>query len=547
MASGKIQERPVVSPGRFLFARWLVGLLAAVLIGLQGAWLEQIPTLLSAVALAAWLTLTTAALRLLGAQGQWLTRPTALWILAGDCLMSAVVVRAVGSMQSPTLLLLALPVLGGGFLQQWRPGLLLGLFASLLYGLIGLEGARRGMLPGALWSLIAFHTLLFASMGLMAGLLGRQMLSSLREAAATRSELETVRLTTDRVLHALTCGLIAVDAAGRIQSINPEARRLLGLPAGAADLSGGVAERNQGLLALLALAREDCRAREVELTLRGPAEQDFPAWIKVSPAFGDQGTLHGLVALFWDLTERKRQEDYARRRERLAMVGEMSAGLAHEIRNSLKPITGSIELLQKRTPIGPELQPLLDLITREAASLEAFLSQFLTLARDKTLKLVQIDLEDLIGKEAQALQVGRTRDPGDVAIHVSGNGALQLEGDPDWLRQAFRNVMLNALEADPAGRVEVRLERFERDGRPWIRTRVSDHGPGLAGIDPREVFDPFRTTKPHGSGLGLPIAQRGVEEHGGRIAFDTSWPEGGCVVIELPEQRVPPTAADHAA
>jgi PAS domain S-box-containing protein len=516
MGEANSTDRPVLSPGRFLLARLLVGVLAAGLIGLQGAWLGRPATMYAALLLAAWLSATTAALAAGGRRRGAAGGAPAMVVLFGDCLATGVVVRAAGSLSSPTLLLMALPVLGGGMLYQWRPGLLLGLFASLLYALIGLVDARLGMLPGALWSLIALHTLLFASMGAAAGLLGRQMAASLREAAETRTEMAAVRLSTDRVLEALSCGVIAVDPAGMARAVNPEAGRLLGLSVEGAPLPREVAEANQELMAMLAAGSVERRPAEAELWLAGASGERFPAWVKLSPVIDAEGRMHGLVALISDLTAYKRLEELARQRERLAMVGELSAGLAHEIRNSLKPITGSIELLQGR--------------------LEAFLSQFLTLARDKTLKLEDIDLEDLIEREARALQVGRGCEGRPLRIVAEGDGGHHVRGDRQWLRQVFRNVILNAFEADPLGRVEARLERFERDGRRWTRTRIVDGGAGLSGLDQREAFRPFRTTKPGGSGLGLPIAQRGVEEHSGRIAFDPGWPRGGCVVIELPDE-----------
>ncbi len=548
MGNASAGIRPVVTPGRFLLARWLVGLLAAGLIGLQGAWLAQPATAISGLMLAGWLSLTTAALAVHTRGRRSVGGAPALAMLFGDSIATAVVVRAAGPLYSPTLLLMALPVLGGGMLFQWRPGLLLGLFASLLYALIGFLDEREGLLPRALWSLIAFHTLLFTSMGAAAGLLGRQTAASLREAAETRTELAEVRLSTDRIFAALTCGLVAVDKAGAVRTVNPEARRLLGLEGADPAFPPAVAERNQELMALLAGTLAQVGPAEAELWLAGANGRRFPAWVKLSPVTDSDGRSHGRVALISDLTEHKRLEDLARRRERLAMVGELSAGLAHEIRNSLKPITGSIELLHGRMQVPPTAAPLMELITREAASLEAFLSQFLTLARDKTLKLEEIDLEELLETEARALRVGLTHEDRPIRVVAGGRERHRLRGDREWLRQVFRNVILNAIEADPEGRVEARLEAFERDGQRWIRTRIVDRGLGLSGVDHREAFLPFRTTKPGGSGLGLPIAQRGVEEHGGRIGFDTSWPAGGCVVIELPESRMLPEArSGHAA
>lgn len=514
------------APRKYLVIRAVVGLLAALLILLQGertAWM-------AGAGLSAWLTVTT----LGGLLGRWSLRTLALGLF-GDSIVTATVVRATGGAHSPSLLLLTLPVLAGGLILLWRSGLILGLLTALLYGLIAAEQAYQGKLSGELWLLLTFHTLLFGCMGVAAGLLAKRMASSLREAAQSRLELQAYRLSTDHIIETLGCGLIALNADGSVQTLNPEARRLLGIPVVWQELPDPVRARNAELVALLNQGLQaGAQARDIELELWSAPETRIPGWVKIGPAVDADGHSRGLVAVLWDLTERKQLEAVARQRERMAMIGEMSAGLAHEIRNSLKPITGSIELLQAREDLPGQLAPIMELVTGEAAALEAFLSQFLELARDKSVKLEQIDLEDLIGTEIRALKVSgpwATRE-----VVLTGEVGVVMQGDRAWLRQVFRNVMLNALEAAEQGRVEVRIEQFERDMRPWLRARVTDEGPGLVGVDQREAFHPFRTTKPKGTGLGLPIAQRGVTAHGGRIVFDPDWPHGGCVIIELPRE-----------
>jgi len=528
------------SPHRFLLVRALVGVAAAGVVWLQGDGAGA-----PSIWLTGWLLTSSLVVRLLW-QGRGWTDGLLAFALFGDCIAVAATVRATGSLQSPTLLLLTLPVLAGGLLFFWRVGLILGLITALFYGLMAWEQALRGGIPAEFWSLVTFHTLLFTCMGLAAGVLARRMASTLREAAETRSELEAVRLSTDRIIETLTCGLIAMEGTGEVRSLNPEACRLLGLPPGARRIPPAVAEENPALWGMLEAGRRGSpEVGDAEIMVRGADGRAFPAWVKVTPVRTDGGATHGLVALFWDLTERKELEARARQRDRLAAVGELSAGLAHEIRNSLKPITGSIELLQGRVEVPESVRPLMELITREAASLEAFLSQFLALARDKTLKLEEIDLEDLIGDEVRALQVGRSW--GERKVSIATTESCRLQGDRGWLRQVFRNLLLNALEASPGGDIAVQLEQFQREGRPWLRTRILDRGPGLEGVEEHEAFLPFRTTKAGGSGLGLPIAQRGVEEHGGTIAFDKTASDGGCIVVELPESGKVTPGNKHAA
>jgi signal transduction histidine kinase len=238
------------------------------------------------------------------------------------------------------------------------------------------------------------------------------------------------------------------------------------------------------------------------------------------------------VLLFWDLTERKRLERAARRSQQRSAIAQLSGGLAHEIRNSLRPITGCVELLQSQQLLPAAAAPMVDVIMREACSLEAFLSQFLALARDKSLKFEAIDLDELIGQEAHALALAST--PADARVVLEGDRELRVRGDRDWLRQVFRNLILNGLEAKPGGAVRVRLGRIRRHDRPWVRVTVEDEGPGIAPEDRRRAFRAFWSGKPAGTGLGLPIALRGVREHGGCIRLDARRSVGTAVRVELP-------------
>jgi two-component system, NtrC family, sensor histidine kinase PilS len=553
------------APGRFIFIRGLVGLLAAAVIALQGFWNQNPqPVTTTALALVGWLAVSSLLCLVwhrLHSHSSGLIRVA----LFGDCIAMAAVVWATGSLHSPTLLLLALPVLAGGLLFCWGTGVMLGLFTAMLYGLLAMNQMQRGMLPGQLWSLVIFHTLTFTAMGAAAGLLSARIAASARDAAASaldaaasRSELRVVRMSTDRIIASLGVGVLVVDGAGLLVSTNRESERLLqidgtdlGTPISESRLPSALVDIINSSLSASLLASTNStiqdtasgatKIREQELNLPGSDGIEVPVLIK--PALMGDETLgpEGVAILLWDLTERERQEAQIRRREQLAMIGELSAGLAHEIRNSLKPITGSIELLKHGAQKGVNTDEMMELITTESRSLEAFLSQFLTLARDKTLKFEAINLEDLIRREVRAIAVSRANGDGSIPFRSTCDTCIQ--GDREWLRQVFRNGLLNAFEADPEGAVQANCETFERDGRPWILVRIMDCGPGVQAEDAEDVFGPFQTTKLSGTGLGLPIARRGVEEHGGRIYFDTSWSRGACMVVELPVSG--PPAADE--
>ena len=531
---------------RFFLARAVVGALIVLQLLVQGRSPGALSNAWIVPGLLAWIGIGSTAATVRPLLRRW-PRATLGILLALDTVAAAAVIGASGGVGQPTLLWITLPILAGGLLLQWRAGLLLGLEAALLFEVLVLYQGGTLIGFGGLWPGIAYHTTVFVAIGLGAGVLGVRAAAQQREATAARRELERVQLSTDRIVESLGCGLIALDDAGQVRTVNRAARRMLRVaPVGGAHLGRLLGRRNGALVRILRteLRRRD-EPREHEARLTGAEGGRFPALVRTAPLLDADGRCRGLVALIWDLTERKLQEEARRRRERLAAIGELAAGLAHEIRNSLKPITGCIELIEKRGRLDESARPMLDVITRESDALEAFLSQFLTLARDKTLKLEPVDLEDLIGNEVSALLAvdERRRE----RLRIKRGVPVSLRGDRKWLRQILRNLILNGLEASPHGRVTVEHERFQRRGAPWVRLRVSDEGPGFGRLDFSEALKPFRTGKAAGTGLGLSTAMRGIQEHGGRLALDPRGGEGTTVIVELPLAGPPAMSGEDLA
>ncbi|MDM7916872.1 MAG: ATP-binding protein, partial [Candidatus Eisenbacteria bacterium] len=274
------------------------------------------------------------------------------------------------------------------------------------------------------------------------------------------------------------------------------------------------------LAARLASVREE--TGEVHLA-------DVPVEVTTNPVRDREGEAHGLVVLLADLTERRAREEDGRRRERLAVIGELSAGLAHEIRNSLKPITGSVELLRRELPAGePGRDTLMEIILREAEALENFLTEFLTFARDRKLQLEPVPVETLLGEELESLNAT----PGSAFRLVrpaASEPSLRVRADRSCLRQIVRNLGLNALEAGGAP-IELGWRRDGVEAEIFVR----DHGPGIPEELRARVFEPFFTTKPQGTGLGLAIAHDLADRLGGRLVLTPATGGGTRASIRLP-------------
>jgi two-component system sensor histidine kinase HydH len=239
------------------------------------------------------------------------------------------------------------------------------------------------------------------------------------------------------------------------------------------------------------------------------------------------------------LEEREALEGELRRRERLAAVGQLSAGLAHEIRNPLGSIKGAAQILTGDLPTG-DRDRLLAILTEESGRLDRVLTDFLTFARPRPPELRPMDLAACV-RDTVALLATEAAEHGVTIDVLAPAGDLpDVSGDEDLLRQVVWNLVRNGLQAvGRGGRLEIRLDRVSGSlGARWvggcIRMSISDDGPGIAAGDLDRIFNPFFTTRDGGTGLGLAICHRIVADHGGSIEV-ASRPEGGARFdVDLP-------------
>jgi signal transduction histidine kinase len=242
------------------------------------------------------------------------------------------------------------------------------------------------------------------------------------------------------------------------------------------------------------------------------------------------------TAIFQDISDQKRLETLRLRAERLEGIAELSASLAHEIKNPLAGIRSAVEQLSRMAQAGDDERVLTSLVIRESDRLSRLLSEFLDFARVRVTRLEPVDLVQVAADAVALVSAHPDRAEGVSVACIVPEGAVIVSGDDDLLHRATFNLLLNAVQATPPGgavSIEVLTEAQEplppvpgaEDG--VVALRVSDTG---AGVDPEardRLFDPFFTTKPGGSGLGLAVVQRAVEAHRGFVLLDSSTEGGG--------------------
>jgi two-component system sensor histidine kinase PilS (NtrC family) len=297
--------------------------------------------------------------------------------------------------------------------------------------------------------------------------------------------------------------------------------------------------------------RDRVRTTRAEGVITTP-DRRFPIGVTTTYTDGDgRNTDRTATAIFSDISDQKRIETLRLRTERLEGVAELSASLAHEIKNPLASIRSACEQLSLAHTTSDDDKVLTNLVMRESDRLSRLLSEFLDFARVRVSRRTPIDLAR-VGTGAANLALAHPDRPEGVAVRCEAEeGAYFVEGDDDLLHRAVFNLLLNAMQASPAGR-EVTLtvgparpdqldvgNTFTHGG---VALSVADAGPGIPAEIRDRLFDPFFTTKVGGSGLGLAVVQRAIDAHRGLVFLDTG-SSGTCFTIVLPRAtRVTPPA-----
>jgi len=281
------------------------------------------------------------------------------------------------------------------------------------------------------------------------------------------------------------------------------------------------------------LESEHPRAR-AEILVTGPTGKPLPLGMSTNVLHHDGG-FTGLVAVFQDLSEVREMERRARRNETLAEIGALSARIAHELRNGLNPISGSVECLQRELKLEGENAVLMELIGRECARLNRFVTDLLNYSRERDLALEALSVDDELADLGELL-VRHAKRPERVVVSVQpGVREACVRGDREQLRQVWLNLAVNAFDAmADGGRLVVR-QKVADDGRVVIE--FEDSGTGIAAEDLPRVGQPFYTTKQGGTGLGLTIASRIVERHGGTLTLESAPGRGTTVRVGLPADQ----------
>ncbi len=423
--------------------------------------------------------------------------------------------------------LYVLVIFAAALLLPFLDGLLVGLLAIVLYF------ASAWVALGALNGTVLLQVGLFAVVALVAGYLGDRLRQTGKALGEVQTELRRLRLDTGDILDTVSTAVLTVDEEGRLAYVNPAAEEILSLSARdwlsrpvldqldriAPGLGRVIARSGQGRIAIRRFETEPI------------AEDSFVLGVSTTLVEREEGGRPAVTAIFQDITEKKRVEALRMRSERLEAVAELSASLAHEIKNPLASIRSAVEQIAAGEVDPEDGRVLRGLVLRESDRLTRLLAEFIDFARVQVDAPEPIDFASVVREVANVVRAHPDCRDRAIRVQVDESASrLWLRGAEDLLHRAVLNLLLNGVQwAGPGGRVELRLDEVHSDllspalgSLGLIRLRVADTGPGISPEIVDQIFDPFFTRRPGGTGLGLALVQRAVEAHGGVIFVDNA-------------------------
>ncbi len=472
--------------------------------------------------------------------------------VACDALIVSAMVYLTGGVSSYFASLYTLPIIAASTVQSWRGGLMVGVLSAVVYaGLVAAQYDVGGDVlpaPRVAILLVGLNVFGFFAVAALSGYLAEGLRRTGVQLEQASTQLADLQAFNQHVIDSLMSGLAATDMEGRILTFNRAAETITGVPA--AEALGSAI---QDVLQLPPEFAELFGSREgrpalprVEFDFTRANGASIELGISTALLFTPRGE-SGFLITFQDVTESRKLEREARVQQRLAAVGEMAAGIAHEIRNPLASMSGSIQILRQELPLTSEQSQLMDIVLRESDRLNDTIRSFLAYARPQRSGASRVDVRQVITDTARLLQNNaELSEAHEILVDVPEHEAWY-DADENQIRQVVWNLATNAIRAMPKGgalklAVAVRQPAAERTGEVVIS--VEDQGVGIAARDLDGIFQPFRGAFERGTGLGLSIVHRIVSDYGGQVHVTSQPGVGTRVEVTLPFGT---PAAAHAA
>jgi two-component system sensor histidine kinase PilS (NtrC family) len=472
-----------------------------------------------------------------------------------DAVLVSAFIHVTGGIASNFSSLYVLPVIAASMIRSRRVAMQVASLSAMLYLAlvlvqyvdVGLPAQVKRFTPvvelptlGVARYTVAINLGGFFAVALLAGSLAESLRSAGARLEYASHEIRDLRKYNENVINSLLSGLVTTDAEARILTFNRAASVILGIPStqairhDAIDVLQLPADTRTGLAGL-----GDARTLRIDTQHRTGDGRSIDLGLTASPLTFPDGRA-GFLFMFQDVTDMRRLERNARLQQRLAAVGEMAAGIAHEIRNPLASMSGSIQVLRQELTLSDEQAQLMDIVLRESERLNDTIKSFLAYARPQRFALAKIDIRRVVQDAALLL-----RNSAEVQAHHTIG--VEVPADPVWceadenqIRQVIWNLATNGLRAMAQGGRLLLTAATASDGSGATLLTVEDQGRGIPAEDLDVIFQPFHSSFDKGTGLGLAIVHRIVTDHNGTINVSSRVGAGTVVAVRLPMRGTSP-------
>lgn len=495
----------------------------------------------------------------------WARHASAAYVqLGGDLLLVTGLVYVTGAVDSPFSVLYFTVIIASSILLRRRGAFFTATASWLLYGLIVLLIVYHLLPLGPGWEevdllgdvaaikLISYslfvHFLAFFAVAALSSMLAEKLHRAGRALEEKTEDLARLQTLSKNIVDSITSGVITTDLTGKITFMNRHGEEIYGSPA-TSFLDKPVWEvlgQPPDFLARITDGLGRDQRQRIDSSVSGPGGTTIVLGIACSVLKDQRGGPTGFIFGFQNLTEIKALEEEVRVKDRMAALGSMAAGMAHEIRNPLASMSGSAQLLRKTLRLTEADGELFDIVIREGRRLDRIIQDFLLFARPGRFRPESADLVPILCESLLLLKNGDEYTPAHGIRTVFPEDCVMARVDVNVIRQVFWNLAKNGLRAMPkGGTLAVRAERTA-EGSALVT--FTDEGVGMTPEELEVAFQPFHGSFQGGTGLGLAIVFRVVEEHGGRIKVRSRPGEGTTITVELPApvREAAETAAERA-
>lgn len=428
----------------------------------------------------------------------------------------------IGLNQSLLVFLYLINIILCGVVFQRSGGLYLALFTSVCFSmLLALDTRVQG---NSLYLAVGVNNLAFFTVAYLSGYLSEQLNFMGIELRERGRDIRLLKNLNSMILDNMASGLLTLDNSGTILQLNENAKNILRVE----GIDIGIS-LNSVLPEFVNVARDTMgTVFEIEVDT---SEGKRLLRIHRSSLNDEAGERQGAILVFEDITDLRKLENRVHQSEKMAGIGQLAAGIAHEIRNPLASISGSVEMLQGGSARSDDEKKLMGIVIKEIDRLNKLITEFLDFARPQDVRLMELDLSQLIKgtiEEVQFIPAAK-----DVIFDIDISPQLKIQGHRDKLKQAFLNIFINAVQALDTKEIK-RISVTAKKANDSVVVTVEDTGCGIDDKIIKKIFEPFLTTKSKGTGLGLAVVHSILNAHKATVDVKSVKGEGTTFVVSFP-------------